>query len=45
MVVFHHQNIGQNHNLLIANKSFENEVGVEVFGNNSNKLKFHSGRN
>jgi hypothetical protein len=24
MVVSHHQNVGQNHNLLIANKSFEN---------------------
>jgi hypothetical protein len=24
MVVFCHQNAGQNHNLLIANKSFEN---------------------
>jgi hypothetical protein len=24
MVVFHHQNVGQNHNLLITNKSFQN---------------------
>jgi len=24
MVVFHHQNAGQNHNLMIANKSFKN---------------------
>jgi hypothetical protein len=26
MVVFHHQNVGQNHSLLISNKSFENVV-------------------
>jgi hypothetical protein len=24
MVMSHHQNVGQNHNLLIGNKSFEN---------------------
>jgi hypothetical protein len=24
MVVYYHQNVGQNHNLLIDNKSFEN---------------------
>jgi hypothetical protein len=32
----HHQNAGQNHNLLVANKSFKN------VGNNSNKSKLHA---
>jgi len=29
VVMYHHQNIGQNHNLLIANKSFENMANVK----------------
>jgi hypothetical protein len=42
MVVSRHQNAGQNHSLLIANKSFDNMAKVQVLGNNSKKSKFHS---
>jgi hypothetical protein len=35
MTMSHHQNAGQNRNLLITNK-------VQVFGNRSNKSKLHS---
>jgi hypothetical protein len=31
MVVFHHQNSGQNHNLLIANKAFGNVAKFKYF--------------
>jgi hypothetical protein len=41
MFVSHHQSVGQNHNLLIVNKSFENVAGT-VCGNYSNKSKLHS---
>jgi hypothetical protein len=34
MVMSHHQNVGQYHNLMIANKSFEN-VAVQMFRNDS----------
>jgi hypothetical protein len=45
MVVSHHQNIGQNHNLLNVNKSFQIMATLKVLGNNSNKSKLHSRRN
>jgi hypothetical protein len=44
MVVSRHQNVRHNHNLLTANKSFEN-AKVQILGNNSNKSKLHSHRN
>jgi hypothetical protein len=37
IVVFCHQKAGQNHNLVITNKSFENIWQRSGFGNNSNK--------
>jgi hypothetical protein len=43
MVVSHHQNVGQNHSLLIASESFENVA--KVIGNNSNNSKLQSQRN
>jgi hypothetical protein len=42
IVVSLHQNVWQNHNLLIDNKSSETCGKVQVFGNNSNKSKLHS---
>jgi len=45
MVVSLHQNAGQNHNLLIANISFETGGKVQVLENKSNKSKLRSGRN
>jgi hypothetical protein len=34
----HHQNAGQNYDIKIANRCFEN-VAVQIFGNNYHKLK------
>jgi len=42
MVVFHHQNEGQNQNLLIANKCLEYVVKFKYLKNNKSKL--HSQR-
>jgi hypothetical protein len=42
MLLSHHQNVGQNRDINIANKSFEN---IQIFGDNSNKSKFDSGGN
>jgi len=44
VVVYCHQNIEQNHNLLIPNNAFENSGKVQGFGNNSSKSKLHSCR-
>jgi hypothetical protein len=38
------QNAGQNRDIKIANRSFEN-VSVQIFGNDSNKSKFDSREN
>jgi hypothetical protein len=45
MLLSHHQNAGQNHNIKIANKSFENVTQFKYVFWNSNKSKFDSGRN
>jgi uncharacterized protein (UPF0335 family) len=42
MLLSHHQNVGQNRDIKIANRSFGN---VSHFSNNSNKSKFDSGGN
>jgi len=41
MVMSFHQNSGQNHSLLITNKSFENVTKFK-FENNSNKSDLHA---
>jgi hypothetical protein len=42
MLVFHHQNAGQNQDIQIANKTSE-RVTVEMFVNDSNKSKLDGG--
>jgi hypothetical protein len=37
MVMSCHQNAGQDHNLLIADKPSENVANVQIFGNRSGK--------
>jgi hypothetical protein len=44
MLLSRHQNVGQNRNIKIANRSFEN-VTVHIFADDSNKSKFDSGGN
>jgi hypothetical protein len=44
MLLSRHQNAGQNWDIEIADRSFEN-VTVQIFGDNSNKSKFDSGGN
>jgi hypothetical protein len=44
MLVSRDQNAGQNREIKIGNRSFEN-VSVQVFGNDCNKSKFDSGGN
>jgi hypothetical protein len=44
MLVSRDQNAGQNREIKIENRSFEN-VSVQVFGNDSNKSKSDSGGN
>jgi hypothetical protein len=44
MLLSRHQNVGQNRDIKIANRSFEN-VSVQIFGDDSNKPKFDSGGN
>jgi len=43
--MFLHQKEGQNQNLLIGNKAFENVIEYQVFGNNSSRSEFHSCKN
>jgi hypothetical protein len=46
MLLSRHQNAGQNHDMKIANRSFENVTQYKyVYGNESNKSKFDSGGN
>jgi hypothetical protein len=45
MLLSHHQNAGQNHDIKIANRSFENVAQLKIFGNKSNKSKPDSGGN
>jgi hypothetical protein len=40
MVVSRHQNAGQNHNLLTANKSFENVAKFEYLGTTATHQNF-----
>jgi hypothetical protein len=40
-----HQNRRQNHDMKVANRSFENVVQFKYLGNDSNNLKFDSGGN
>jgi hypothetical protein len=44
MLLSRHQNVGKNNKINLGNRSFENEA-VQIFGNDSNKLKFNSGGN
>jgi hypothetical protein len=41
MLLSTHQNVGENRDIKIANRSFEN-VTVQIFGDNSSKSKFDS---
>jgi hypothetical protein len=43
MLLSHHQNAGQNHDIKIANRSFENVAEFKYFWNEINKSKFDSG--
>jgi hypothetical protein len=45
MLLSRHQNVGQNRDIKIANRLFENVSQSNFFRNNSNKLKFDSGGN
>jgi hypothetical protein len=40
-----HQNAGQNHDVNIANTSFENMAQLKIFGNDYNKSKPDAGGN
>jgi hypothetical protein len=42
MLLSRHQNAGQNRDMEIANRLFENCVTVEIFGDDSYKSKFDS---
>jgi hypothetical protein len=45
MLLSHHQNAGQNWNIKIANRSFENVSQFKYMGDNGNISKFNSGGN
>jgi hypothetical protein len=44
-LLFCHQKSGQNHDIKVANRCFENMAQFKYLGNNSKKSKFDSGRN
>jgi hypothetical protein len=45
MLLSRHQNAGQNHDIKIANRCFENVAQFRYFGNNDNKSKPDLGGN
>jgi hypothetical protein len=45
MLLSHHQNVGHNRDVTIANRPFENVSQFKYFGDYCNKLKFRSGGN
>jgi hypothetical protein len=45
MLLSRHQNVGQNLDIKIANRSLENVSRVDIFRDDSNKSKFDSGGN
>jgi hypothetical protein len=45
MLMAHHQSAGQNHDIKIGNRSFENVKQFKYFGKDSKKSKFDSGGN
>jgi hypothetical protein len=45
MLLSHHQNARQNHNIKIANRSFENVVQFKHLGTAATRSKFDSGGN
>jgi hypothetical protein len=45
MLLSCHQNVGQNWDVKIANRSFENVSPFKIFGDDCNKSKFDSGGN
>jgi hypothetical protein len=44
MLLSRHQNAGQNHNIKTVNRPFKKCDAVQIFGNDSNKSKFDSGK-
>jgi hypothetical protein len=45
MLLSRHQNVGQNRDIKIANRSFENCVTFHIIGDDCNKSKFDTGGN
>jgi hypothetical protein len=45
MLLSHHQNAGQNDDIKMANRCFENVEQLKYLGRTSNKSKFDSGGN
>jgi hypothetical protein len=42
MLLSHHQNVGENQDTKIANRTFKNVSRVQIFGEDGNKSKFDS---
>jgi hypothetical protein len=42
LLLSRHQNVGQNRDIIIANRSFEKCATIQIFGDESNKPKFYS---
>jgi hypothetical protein len=45
MLLSHHQNAGQNHDIKTANRFFENVNTAQIFENGNKKSEFDSGGN
>jgi hypothetical protein len=43
MLLSLHHNTGQNYDIKIANRCFENAAQFKIFGNDGNKIKFYTG--